>query len=75
MWYKRYIGIFLLLGLVTSVYAQKEERGLIRKGNRLYNDSAFVDSEIYYRKALDINPNSTASMYNLGNTLFQQNKR
>ena len=74
MWYKRYIGIFLLLGLVTSVYAQKEERGLIRKGNRLYKDSVYVDAEVNYRKALEVNPQSTVSMFNLGNTLLQQNK-
>ena len=74
MWYKRYIGIFLLLGLVTSVYAPKEERGLIRKGNRLYKDSVYVDAEVNYRKALEVNPQSTVSMFNLGNTLLQQNK-
>ena len=74
MWYKRYIGIFLLLGLVTSVYAQKEERGLIRKGNRLYKDSVYVDAEVNYRKALEVNPQYTVSMFNLGNTLLQQNK-
>lgn len=74
MWYKKYIGIFLLLGLAASVYAQKEERDLIRKGNRLYKDSVYVDAEVNYRKALEVNPQSTVSMFNLGNTLLQQNK-
>ena len=59
---------------MTSVYAQKEERGLIRKGNRLYKDSVYVDAEVNYRKALEVNPQSTVSMFNLGNTLLQQNK-
>lgn len=27
-----------------------------------------------YRKALEVNPQSTVSMFNLGNTLAQQNK-
>lgn len=74
MWYKRYIGICLLVGLATSVHAQKEERDLIRRGNRLYKDSVFVDAEVNYRKALEVNPKSTVSMFNLGNTLLQQNK-
>ena len=74
MKYLGYILFIVCLSLCSMAHAQKAERDYIRKGNRLYNDSAFVDSEIYYRKALDINPNSTASMYNLGNTLFQQNK-
>ena len=54
--------------------AQKAERDYIRKGNRLFNDSVFVDAEVNYRKALEVNPKSTVSMYNLGNTLSQQQK-
>ena len=69
------IGIifYLLLGGI-SVFAQKAERDLIRKGNRLYKDSVYVKAEVNYRKALDINPKSSISMYNLGNSLLQQNK-
>ena len=47
--------ILLLLGLfvsLCSVFAQKVERNYIRKGNRLYNDSSYIDAEINYRKAL-----------------------
>lgn len=64
--------VFLLLAIGAS--AQKEERDYIRKGNRLFNDSVFVDAEVNYRKALEVNPKSTVSMYNLGNTLSQQQK-
>ncbi len=69
------IGIifYLLLGGI-AVLAQKAERDLIRKGNRLYKDSVYVKAEVNYRKALDINPKSSISMYNLGNSLLQQNK-
>lgn len=74
MLYKRYIGLFLLGVLTLSVYAQKAERDLIRKGNRQYDDSVYVDAEVNYRKALEVNPKSAISMYNLGNTLMQQNK-
>lgn len=72
---KRYITFvaFVLIAL-TSVFAQKAERDYIRKGNKAYKDSIFVDAEINYRKALDVNPQSTASMYNLGNTLANQQK-
>ena len=69
--------IILLLGLfvsLCSVFAQKVERNYIRKGNRLYNDSSYIDAEINYRKALEINPKSTVSMYNLGNSLIYQQK-
>lgn len=43
--------ILLLLGLfvsLCSVFAQKVERSYIRKGNRLYNDSSYIDAEINY---------------------------
>lgn len=33
-----------------------------------------IDAEVNYRKALEANPKSTVSMYNLGNTLSQQQK-
>ena len=70
----KYIGVCSLLAVATAVQAQKAERDLIRKGNRLYNDSVYVDAEVNYRKALEVNPKSTVSMYNLANTLMQQNK-
>lgn len=71
---KKYIGVLLLLFITTSTFAQKAERDYIRKGNRAYKDSVYVDAEVNYRKALEANPKSTISMFNLGNTLLQQNK-
>ena len=71
---KKYFGFILLLFIAGVVSAQKAERDFIRKGNRLYRDSIYVDAEVNYRKALEINPKSTISMFNLGNTLLSQNK-
>lgn len=71
---KKYCGFILLLFIAGVVSAQKAERDFIRKGNRLYRDSIYVDAEVNYRKALEINPKSTISMFNLGNTLLSQNK-
>ena len=70
---KKYIGIVLLLLVAVSASAQKAERDYIRKGNRFFKDSVYVDAEVNYRKALEVNPKSTVSMFNLGNTLTQQN--
>lgn len=74
MCYQKYIGLFFLLIAATTVHAQKAERDLIRKGNRMYNDSVYENAEVNYRKALEIYPKSTVAMYNLANTLMQQNK-
>lgn len=72
---KKYIGmVLLLLMAAVTVSAQKAERDFIRKGNRFFKDSVYVDAEVNYRKALEVNPKSTISMFNLGNTLAQQNK-
>lgn len=70
----KYILFILFVILAGGASAQKIERDYIRKGNRLFNDSVFVDAEVNYRKALEVNPKSTVSMYNLGNTLSQQQK-
>ena len=70
----KYILFVVSLLSAVAVSAQKAERDYIRKGNRLFNDSIFVDAEVNYRKALEVNPKSTVSMYNLGNTLSQQQK-
>ena len=70
----KYILFAVFLLSAAFVSAQKAERDYIRKGNRLFNDSVFVNAEVNYRKALEVNPKSTVSMYNLGNTLSQQQK-
>ena len=72
---KRCIGLVLMMfAAIFSASAQKAERDYIRKGNRAFKDSVFVDAEVNYRKSLEVNPKSSISMYNLGNTLVRQNK-
>lgn len=56
---KKYIEVLLLLFVTGVASAQKVERDFIRKGNRLYKDSVYVDAEVNYRKALEVNPQST----------------
>ena len=75
MTHDRYIWLTLLLFTSMSAFAQKAERDYILKGNRCFKDSIYVDAEINYRKALDVNPQSTIAMFNLGNTLLWQNKQ
>lgn len=70
-------GYFILLMLLTVsavAFGQKTDRDYLRSGNKLYKDSLFVKAEIDYRKALEVNPKSSAAMYNLGNALLMQQK-
>jgi tetratricopeptide (TPR) repeat protein len=64
----------VLLSTAATLSAQKAERDFIRRGNRSFNDSTYVNAEVNYRKAIDANPSSAVAMYNLGNTLLMQNK-
>ncbi|MEZ5000366.1 MAG: hypothetical protein R2727_06860 [Bacteroidales bacterium] len=66
----RYLVIISILMLsLSSAYGQKDKS--MCEGNREYNKSAFEESEVEYRRALDINPNSekatlTLEMFSTG---------
>lgn len=64
----------LAVWVSSATFAQKAERDYIRKGNKAFADSVFVDADVNYRKALEVNPQSAVAMYNLGNALSQQQK-
>ena len=63
----------LLLGS-GALFAQKAERKNVRDGNKLYADEKYTESEIAYRKSLEVNPRSVEGTYNLGNALYKQKK-
>jgi tetratricopeptide (TPR) repeat protein len=69
--------IFLSIAIVISFgiisYGQSEIKH-IREGNRFYYDSAFTESEIAYRKALNTKVESEKAKYNLGAALYKQQR-
>lgn len=65
---------FLFLLCTGTMFAQKAERKNVREGNKLYQSEKFTESEIAYRKSLEVNPRSTEGTYNLGNALYKQKK-
>ena len=68
------IAISLLtLFAFASVYAYKANPS-IRSGNGEYEDEKYTDAEIEYRKGLQADQYSTESAYNLGNSLYKQEK-
>lgn len=66
--------LLLFMFSVGHVFAQKTDRDYLRSGNKQYKDSLFIKAEVDYRKALEVNPQSTDAMYNLANTLLMQQK-
>ena len=68
--------ILLTIIFLTSfslLYAQQESP-YIRRGNKAYNDSNYVEAEVNYRRSLEKNNQSFESHFNLGDALFRQGK-
>lgn len=72
--YKSMIWVSVLALCAGTVSAQKAERKNVREGNKLYESEKYTESEIAYRKSLEVNPRSTEGTYNLGNSLYKQGK-
>ena len=74
--------VILFLCFTTLVFSQqktpkeleREARENVREGNKLYNQLKFKEAEISYKKALSKNPNYPNASYNLGNSMYQQNR-
>ena len=63
----------LALLCVTTLSAQKmPERGLVRKGNRLFNKERYTQSADAYQHALNHDSTSFEARYNLGNTMIRR---
>lgn len=66
--------IILFLTLLIQAFGQNE-RGMLRQGNKLFEDKKFNDAEIEYRKAIEkAAQTSVKGSYNLGNALYRQEK-
>ena len=76
------ILVILFLSFTTLIFAQQKEkkelereaREDIREGNKLYNQLKFKEAEIAYKKGLSKNPNYPKASYNLGNSIYQQDR-
>ncbi|MBL4939683.1 MAG: tetratricopeptide repeat protein [Lutibacter sp.] len=74
--------VILFLCFTTLVFSQqknqkeleREARENIREGNELYNKLKFKEAEIAYKKGLSKNPNYPIASYNLGNSIYQQDR-
>jgi len=57
-----------------EVKVKIEDKQILRKGNDLFKEHKYVDAEVKYRKALKQNPNYENAAYNLGNSVYEQNR-
>lgn len=65
------LALSLLVGSFTTLFAQKEVRQQVRKGNKLFNKEEYQKAEIEYRKGLEQNATDPDTQYNLANTLYK----
>ncbi len=66
--------IITLLSLACFEANAQKERKFIRKGNGLFENKNFENSEVEYRKALDKDVASFEAAFNLGDALYKQKK-
>ena len=69
----RILITIIYLTTCSLLFAQQEGPD-VRRGNKQYNDSNYVDAEVNYRRALNKNDQSFEAHYNLGDALFRQEK-
>lgn len=69
----RILLILIAFTFTVPVRAQPERRE-IRHGVKSIHDEEFPESEVYFRKAEDLNPESVEARYNIGNALYGQEK-
>jgi len=67
------ILIVFITGTSPEAYSQAE-RKFIREGNRFYNKEQFDESELSYRRALEKDEVSPQARFNLGNSLYKQDR-
>lgn len=70
----RYLILLCATLPFLGLSAQKSYREYLRSGNKLYADSLFDKAEVEYRKALELDPDGSQALFNLGNSLLYQDK-
>lgn len=67
-------GMLTLLLAFVAVSLSQSVRSLVRDGNEQYKDRKYSEAEVNYRKALEKEQDLVPGYYNLGNSLYKQNK-
>ncbi len=68
---KTVMAAFFLVIVPSLSFGQKENK-LLRQGNNLYEKGNYKEAEMDYRKALEINNESSRGQFNLGTAIYKQ---
>ena len=67
------IFTFFISGVLSAQSPEAEKN--IRAGNEFYKQQQFDKAATSYGKAIEVDPNNGPAKFNLGNTLYKQNKQ
>ena len=67
------LTLFVILLSAINLFAQ-HPNSKIRKGNTVYQDSAYSDAEQLYREALMKNQNSYEASFNMADAIYKQER-
>lgn len=70
----RIFVIIIVLFLVAPATFSQSSKKEIRKGNRNYKSDEFAQSELNYKKSIDIDHESFKARFNLGDALYRQDR-
>ena len=70
----RRLDIILILAVLSINGLAQSERKYIRRGNDAFDEQAYTQSEINYRKAVEHSPGSYKAIFNMGDALYKQGK-
>jgi len=68
------IILVLFISLASTGLSQLAEKD-IRTGNEFYKQQQFEKAASAYGKAIEVDPNNGSAKFNMGNTLYKQNKQ
>lgn len=71
---RRICLIIITIFLTNNYVFSQSERKLNNDGVDLYNQKKYSEAELNFRKAIEKNPNSAPSKFNLGNSYYKQEK-
>lgn len=71
---RRICLIIITIFLANNYVFSQSERKLNNDGIDLYNQKKYSEAELNFRKAIEKNPNSVPSKFNLGNSYYKQEK-
>jgi Ca-activated chloride channel family protein len=73
--YRFIIAIIILLSTVGNTFAQQYNiYSTISKGNRAFLKDDFVQAEVLYKKALELDAENLQAKYNLANAVYKQER-